>query len=38
VVREYDNAMQKEANEKFYQALLKNYSVIIEKPGWAKTN
>jgi hypothetical protein len=38
VVREYDNAMQKEANEKFYQALLKNYSVIIEKSGWAKTN
>ncbi len=38
VVREYENTRQKEANEKFYQALLKNYSVTIEKPGWAKAN
>ncbi len=38
VVREYENARQKEANEKFYHELLKNYSVTIEKPEWAKTN
>ena len=36
VVREYDNARQLAANEKFYQELLKNYTVTIEKPALVK--
>jgi parvulin-like peptidyl-prolyl isomerase len=32
VRREWSNAKRVEANEKFYQALLKNYKVTIEPP------
>jgi hypothetical protein len=32
VLREWDVAFQQQANEKFYQELLKNYKVVIEKP------
>jgi hypothetical protein len=35
VRREWDSARRKEANEKFYQALLERYTVTIEalEPG-----
>ena len=32
VRREWDNARRLEANEKFYQELLKRYTVTIERP------
>jgi hypothetical protein len=32
VRREWDDARRKEANEKFYQGLLKHYTVTIEQP------
>ncbi|MFI5156797.1 MAG: peptidyl-prolyl cis-trans isomerase [Chitinophagales bacterium] len=38
VVREFENARLLAANEKFYQALLKNYSVRIEKQELAVAN
>ncbi len=38
VLREFDDANQKAANEKFYESLLKNYSVTIEKPALAKAD
>jgi len=33
VRREWDNARRLEANEKFYQDLLKHYTVTIEQPA-----
>ena len=33
VLREWDNARRLEANEKFYQELLKRYTVTIEQPA-----
>ena len=38
VFREFDEARQKAANEKFYDELLKNYSITIEKPALAKAD
>ena len=40
VRREWDEARRLEANEKFYQELLKRYTVTIEKPdaGSARSN
>jgi len=32
VRRELENARRGEANEKFYQDLLKHYTVIMERP------
>ena len=32
VRREWDSANRLEANEKFYQGLLKHYTVTVEKP------
>ena len=37
VRREWTNARQMEANEKFYQTLLKRYTVTIERPEVAKS-
>lgn len=37
VRREFANAQRREASEKFYQALLRQYSVTIEKPQVAST-
>ena len=30
--REWDNARRQEANERFYQDLLKRYKVTVEQP------
>jgi parvulin-like peptidyl-prolyl isomerase len=37
VQREWSNAQREEINEKFYQELLKRYTVTIEAPLFAKT-
>ena len=37
VIREWDVAFQQQANEKFYQELLKNYTITIESPENEKT-
>jgi parvulin-like peptidyl-prolyl isomerase len=37
VRREWENTRLKEVNEKFYQELLKNYTVTVEKPEPEKT-
>jgi hypothetical protein len=38
VRREWEEAHRLEANDKFYQALLKHYTVTIEKPKLEEGN